>query len=293
MKIRDVLASERTVSFEFFPPRTAEGIPSVFRAIGRLNKYSPSFVSVTYGAGGSTQALTEQIVVGVKKDTLMLPMAHLTCASQTREEVHNVLVRLESAGIRNVIALRGDPPRGQERFVPVAGGFSHSSDLIEHIKRNFSFGIAAACYPETHLESPDPQSDMEFTKLKVELGAELLITQLFFNNGDFYSFVERARKAGISVPILAGLMPVLNTAQIQRFTSLCGATIPPELNAKLVKHADDSDAVRQIGIEHTTEQVRDLWESGVDGVHFYVLNRSYSVSAVLRNLALPNHTGAS
>ncbi len=290
MKIRDVLASERTVSFEFFPPKTDQGITSLFRAIDRLIKHKPSFVSVTYGAGGSTQALTEEMVVRVLRETPLLPMAHLTCAAQTREAVHNVLERLESAGIQNVIALRGDPPRGQDHFVPVEGGFAHATDLIEHIKANFDFGIAAGCYPETHLESPNAQVDMEFTKRKVDLGAEFLITQLFYDNDDFFSFVERARKAGINVPILAGVMPILSTPQIQRFAALCGATIPPGLNAKLVKHADDNDAVRQIGIEHTTNQVRDLWDSDVDGVHFYVLNRSYSVSAVLRNLSMRGHS---
>ncbi len=293
VKIRDILKATRTVSFEFFPPKTDEGIPSVFRAIDRLKGYRPDFASVTYGAGGSTQALTEEIVVRIKAETNLLPMAHLTCAAQTKEAVHNVLTRLEQAGIENIIALRGDPPVGQDNFVPVEGGFAHATDLIEHIKSNFKFGIAAACYPEAHVESTNSQTDMDFTKRKVDTGAEFLITQLFYNNDDFYAFQERARKAGIDVPIIPGIMPILSTSQIHRITSLCGASIPSELDAQLVKHADDDKAVREIGIEHATKQVRELWDNGVDGVHFYVLNRSYSVSKVLQNLGLPDHSGDS
>ena len=289
MKIRDILKTERTLSFEFYPPKEAEGIPAVFRAIGRLKEYRPSFISVTYGAGGSTRALTEEIAVRAKNETDTLVMAHLTCAGQAEDEVHDVLVRLESAGIENIIALRGDPPRGERRFVPAEGGFAHATDLIEHIKREFNFGIAAACYPEAHPESPDPSTDLKYTKRKVELGAEFLITQLFYDNEDFFTFVERARKSGITVPILAGVLPILSTRQIRRFAALCGATIPRRLDAQLERYADDDDAVRELGVEYSTRQVRELWGWGVQGIHFYVLNRSYSVSKILRNLNLPGH----
>ena len=289
MKIRDIIDARRTLSFEFYPPKAEEGLPSVFRAIHRLKAFHPSFVSVTYGAGGTTRVLTEEIVVRLKRETDLEVMAHLTCAGQTREEVHDVLVRLEQAGIDNVIALRGDPPRGMSSFVPAEGGLAHATDLIEHIARGFRFGIAAACYPEGHTESPDLASDLEYTKRKVDAGADFLITQLFYENNDFFSFVDRVRKAGIAVPILAGILPILSTAQIRRFAALCGAKIPPEVDRELDKYADDNDAVRELGIELATKQVRELWDSGVQGIHFYVLNRSYSVSKILRNLRLPGH----
>ncbi len=287
IKITEILKRKRTLSFEFFPPKTRQGIPAVLRAIDRLASFNPDFISVTYGAGGATQRFTEEIVTGVKKDTNLLPMAHLTCVGQTKDEIHAVLTRLERAGIENIIALRGDPPRGRTDFVPVAGGFSHASDLIRHVSRNFAFDIAAACYPEGHLESPNLESDLEYTKLKLDLGADFLITQLFFDNRYFYSFVERARKAGIEVPILAGILPILNTQQIRRFTALCGSTIPTEIDARLERLVDDKDAVRELGIEIATEQVRELLDWGVDGVHFYVLNRSYSISKILNNLGFP------
>ena len=286
MKIKDILQNTRTISFEFFPPKTADGLPEVFQAIGRLKLFRPDFVSVTYGAGGSTRAFTEEITMRVKGEAEVEVMAHLTCAGQTKGEVHGVLERLEGAGIDNVIALRGDPPRGQQGFVPTEGGFKHATELIEHIRRGFRFGIAAACYPEGHVESPDPATDLEHTKLKVSNGAEFLITQLFYDNGCFFGFLDRARRAGINVPIIPGVLPILNTRQIRRFTVLCGARIPPALDRQLDKFAEDDDAARDLGVEYATEQVKELWDNGVAGVHFYVLNRTYSVSKILTNLGL-------
>lgn len=286
MKIRDILQKKRTVSCEFFPPREEEGIPAVFRAIDRISAFNPDFISVTYGAGGSTRAFTERITTRVKQDTDLEVMAHLTCVAQTKAEVHGVLERLEEAGVENVIALRGDPPRGQDNFVPAEGGFGHATELIEHIRANFDFGLAAACYPEGHTESPNLDFDIHYAREKVERGADLLITQLFYDNRYFFDFIERAERAGINVPIIPGILPILNTAQIRRFTSLCGATIPPELDRKLEQLAGDDNAVRELGIEHATRQVRELWDEGAPGVHFYVLNRSYSVSRILSDLNL-------
>jgi methylenetetrahydrofolate reductase (NADPH) len=291
-KIRDVLRDTRTVSFEFFPPRSEDNIPGVLRAINRLAEYNPDYISVTYGAGGSTRAFTEEIVTRAKNETDLVVMAHQTCVSQTKEAIHDVLERHANAGIRNVIALRGDPPQGQKDFVPVDGGFAHATDLIEHIKANFDFGIAGACYPEGHTESPNVMQDVKYARQKVDLGADFLITQLFFDNNDFYAFVDKARKAGINVPVIAGLLPVINAAQIRRFTSLCGSKIPPELDRQLDKVGDDDDAARELGIEYATRQVEDLWNNGVEGIHFYVLNRSYSVSKILENVGIANHTGA-
>lgn len=290
MKIRDLLKEKRTISCEFFPPREADGIPNVLRAIDRVRAYQPDFVSVTYGAGGSTRAFTEEITMHIKRETGLEVMAHLTCVAQTREDIHGVLERLDENGIENIIALRGDPPQGQTDFVPVTGGFEHATSLIKHIRQNFQFGLAGACYPEGHVESPDIRKDIEYARLKVEEGADFLVTQLFYDNSHFFEFIDRAAKAGINVPIVPGVLPILTTAQIRRFTGLCGATIPAELDRQLEKYAGDDDAVRELGIEYATNQVRELWDSGVPGVHFYVLNRSYSVSKILDNLGIEGHT---
>ena len=289
MKIKEILQQKRTVSCEFFPPREEDGIPAVFRAIDRVRVYNPDFVSVTYGAGGSTRDFTERITMQVKQETDLEVMAHLTCVAQTRDEVNGVLERLDEAGVENVIALRGDPPRGQENFVPEDGGFSHATELIDHIRANFDFGLAAACYPEGHTESPDLDLDISYAREKVDRGADFLITQLFYDNRYFFEFMERAQRAGIDVPVIPGVLPILNTAQIRRFTSLCGATIPPELDSQLEQHAEDDNAVRELGVEYASRQVEELWENGVPGIHFYVLNRSYSVSRILANLNLPGH----
>ena len=289
MKIKELLQNRRTVSCEFFPPREESGIPAVFRAIDRVRAFNPDFISVTYGAGGSTRAYTEAITAQAQAETDLTVMAHLTCVAQTKGEVHSVLERLAAAGLENVIALRGDPPRGQETFTPADGGFQHADELIEHIRANFAFGLAAACYPEGHTESPDLDTDIHYARVKVDKGADFLITQLFYDNRHFYALRERAEKAGIGVPIIPGVLPILNTAQVRRFTALCGATIPPELDARLERYAEDDAAVRELGIEYASEQVRDLWAQGAAGVHFYVLNRSYSVSRILSNLNLAGH----
>lgn len=289
MKIEQTLKSTRTISCEFFPPRTSEGIPGVFEAVGRLKTFSPDFVSVTYGAGGSTRAFTEEITEVIKEQHDLEVMAHLTCVGQTKDELNEVLERLDRSGIDNVIALRGDPPRGQEDFVPVDGGFQHATELIKHIRENFDFGLAAGCYPEGHTESVDLAMDLSHTKLKVDLGADFLITQLFYDNSDFFEFMERAGNAGIDVPIIPGVLPILSTAQIRRFTALCGAKLPPELDRQLEKYSDDDDAALELWVEYASRQVRELWDNGVPGVHFYVLNRSYSVSKILENLAIPGH----
>ena len=292
MKIRDILRARRSLSFEFYPPKTAEGVPPLFRAIDRLNVFKPDFVSVTYGAGGTTRNLTEDIVVKIKTDANVLPMAHVTCVGQTRDEIYEVLSRLAAADIENVIALRGDPPRGESAFVPIQGGFAHSTDLIEYVGRHFNFGMAAACYPEGHTESPDLHSDLSYTKQKLQAGADFLITQLFYDNRYFFNFLEMSRKVGIDVPILAGILPILSTTQIRRFTALCGATIPLALDRQLEKFVDDDDAVRELGIEYATTQVKELWDNGVDGVHFYALNRSHSISKILENLDFLNASRA-
>ena len=290
MRIKDILKESRTISCEFFPPRESDGIDNVLEAAKRLNSYSPDFVSVTYGAGGSTQSFTEEITLRLAHELQIEVMAHLTCVSQTKSELDQVLQKLSISGIDNIIALRGDPPGGDGNFIPVKGGFAHASDLIDHIRKNYEFGIAAACYPEGHTESIDLSSDIEYAKLKVDMGADFLVTQLFYDNEDFFQFMDRAIKSGITVPIIPGVLPILSTPQIRRFTSMCGARIPSNLDKQLDQYQEDDRAVRQIGIEHATKQVSELWNSGVPGIHFYVLNRSYSISKILDNLNLPGHT---
>ena len=289
MKIKDILATTRPVSFEFFPPRAADGIPAVLETLDELKVYRPDYVSVTYGAGGSTRAFTEEITFEAKRKTGVEVMAHLTCVGQTKEEIHGVLERLNAEGVENIIALRGDPPRGATEFVPVEGGFQHATDLLEHVKANFDFGVAAACYPEGHTESVDLVTDMKFVKQKVDNGADFLITQLFYDNRHYFDFVERARAAGIEVPIIPGVLPVLNSGQVRRFTALSGSEIPPELDKLLDKYANNESGARDMGVEYASAQVRELWDAGVPGVHFYVLNRSYSVSRILDNLTIPGH----
>lgn len=291
MKIRDTLRQKRTISFEFFPPRSGEGIPAVLQTIGELAAaYRPDFISVTYGAGGSTRRFTEQITIQAKQSAGVEVMAHITCVGQTAAELDGVLQRLQGAGIENVIALRGDPPQGQSAPAAVVpGGFPHASDLITHIRANYGFGIAAAGYPEGHTEAESLERDLEYAKLKVDNGADFLITQLFYDNADYFDFVDRAAAAGISVPIVPGVLPVLSGPQIRRFTALCGAKIPPRLEAELNRLGDDDDAVRQMGADYAAGQVEELWAAGVPGIHFYVLNRVYSVGQILNRLALPGH----
>lgn len=290
MKIKDILKKTRPISFEFFPPRQAEGIPAVLETMEELKAYCPDFVSVTYGAGGSTQAFTEEITLKIKRDTGVEVMAHLTCVGQNKEEIDQVLARLEAEGVENIMALRGDPPRGETEFVPVQGGFQHGSDLLTHVKSNYGFGVAGACYPEGHPESVDLDTDLKYVKMKVDKGADFLVTQLFYDNRHYFDFVERARAVGVEVPILPGILPVLNSAQVRRFTGLSGCEIPADLDKLLDKYADSDSSARDMGVEYATAQVRELWDAGVPGVHLYVLNRSYSVSRILDNLNLPGHS---
>ena len=284
-----MLQEGRTISFEFFPPRNADGIPGVLDTVNELTAYCPNFISVTYGAGGSTRQFTEEITVSAKQSAGVEVMAHLTCAGQTVQELDDVLQRLDDAGIENVIALRGDPPRGEQQFTVTEGGFSHASDLVTHIRANYEFGIAAACYPEGHTEAESLERDLEYAKLKVDNGADFLITQLFFDNDDYFAFADRAEAAGIDAPVIPGILPVLSASQIRRFTALCGSKIPPGLDADLDRLGEDDEAVRELGVEYAARQVEELWAAGVPGVHFYVLNRSYSVSKILDHLGIPGH----
>jgi methylenetetrahydrofolate reductase (NADPH) len=272
------------ISFEFFPPKDQEGVSRLFSTVADLAPFSPSYVSVTYGAGGSTRQLTVELVGRIQKEVGIDAMAHLTCVGATREELGGVLEQLESAGVQNVIALRGDPPKGATSFVTPEGGFGHASELAAFVKSRGTFCVAGACYPEKHPEAESLEADMEHLKRKVDAGAEFLVTQLFFDNADYFSFVDRARALGIRVPIVAGIMPVTNVSQIKRFTAMCGARMPKELMQRLEPVAADADAVGEVGVDHAVEQCRGLLAGGAPGIHFYTLNRSKATVEILKRL---------
>jgi methylenetetrahydrofolate reductase (NADPH) len=284
MKITSLLGKSPTFSFEFFPPKDQEGVTRLFQTIAELKPYEPAYVSVTYGAGGSTRKLTVELVRRIKREVGIEAMAHLTCVGATQPELGDVVDELVAGSIENVIALRGDPPRGETTFVPQQGGFAHANELIRFIRSRFDLCLAAACYPETHTEATDAPSDLVNLKAKVDAGADFLITQLFFDNADYFRFVERCRGIGIRVPIVAGIMPITNLSQIKRFTAMCGARIPDDLLGRLESAGEDADLVRSIGVEHATAQCRDLIERGAPGVHFYTLNRSRATRDILDRL---------
>ncbi len=285
MKITEkLLSGTPSFSFEFFPPKDEDGMHTLYETIKELQPYKPTYVSVTYGAGGSTRRLTVDLVKRIKTETGIESMAHLTCAGASREEVRAVLNELQASGMENVLALRGDPPRGQTVFEPTDGGFRHASELTTFIRANYPFCIASACYPEKHPEASSVEEDLARLKEKVDAGVDFLITQLFFDNEHYFRFVERARQAGIRVPILAGIMPITNLSQVKRFTAMCGATIPAALLDALDGASADADRVREIGIAHATRQCRELLARGASGIHFYTLNRSLATRRVLEAL---------
>jgi methylenetetrahydrofolate reductase (NADPH) len=277
MLIRDLLASgPPSISFEFFPPKSDEAGAQLERTIAELGVLKPAFVSVTYGAGGSTREKTIEIVSRIKRGAGIEAMAHLTCVGSTREELAGVVERLKQAGVQNVLALRGDPPKGQSAFTAVEGGFRYAAELTAFIREAHGddLCIGSAAYPEKHVESGNPAVDLNNLKRKVDAGLDFLITQLFFDNRRYWEFLERVRSAGITVPIIPGIMPITNAAQIERFTVACGATLPFKLAAELDRRRDDPRAVMQLGVAHATSQCIDLLMGGAPGIHFYTLNRS-------------------
>jgi methylenetetrahydrofolate reductase (NADPH) len=286
MRIRDLFLRRAPVfSFEFFPPKTDAGEENLLRTVERLRALEPSFVSVTYGAGGSTRHKTIELVSRIKREYGVEAMAHLTCVGHDQEEIAAILDRLQGEGIENVLPLRGDPPKGEAGFVRPANGFGFAQELVRFIRaRGYPFCLGGAGYPEGHVDCRDRDQDLEHLRQKVVAGVDFLITQLFFDNADYFRFVSRARTVGIRVPIVAGIMPITNVAQIQRFTQMCGAKIPPALEERLVAVQDDEDAVRAIGIEHATQQCRELLGGGAPGIHFYTLNQSPATAAIVAQL---------
>jgi methylenetetrahydrofolate reductase (NADPH) len=271
-------------SFEFFPPKDDEAERSLVATVETLKPLDPGFVSITYGAGGSTRTRTVDLAKRLRSEAGFDVMAHLTCTGSTASDLRDVLRDLRSGGIENIMALRGDPPRGATAFVPVENGLRYGSDLIALVKRDFPFCVGGACYPEKHPEAPSFDADLASLCTKIRAGAEFLVSQLFFDNARYFEFVERARAWGITVPILPGIMPITNYEQIDRFTKMCGATIPAPLRAELEARRGDAHAIVDLGVAYMTLQVADLLARGAPGVHFYTLNRSPATRAVVSAL---------
>lgn len=288
MRIDEIFETkdEPVFSFEFFPPKTDEGEQNLFAALGELRKLRPDYVSVTYGAGGSTRDKTLEIVSRIRDEYEMEAMAHFTCVNATVDELKATLDQMRAAGLDNVLALRGDPPRGEERWTKTDGGLEYSRELVELLVESYDFSIGAACFPETHVHATDPETDLAFLKEKVDAGARFLITQMFFDNAFYDDFVARARDIGITVPIVPGIMPVTNVGQIKRITELSGSDLPPRLTEQLELRADDPQAVLEFGVAYATLQCSDLLRNGAPGIHFYTLNRSPATRAILSALRL-------
>lgn len=285
--ISELFASQRPLrSLEFFPPKDDEGVANLRTAAQALQRIKPDFVSVTYGAGGSTRERSAQVSALLKTDFGFTVMPHLTCVGSTRAEIASLADRFYCDGFRNIMTLRGDAPKGQTSFEPVPDGLRYASDLVTLLKsRHADFCLGVAGYPERHPEAPSLEIDLQNLKRKVDNGASFITTQLFFDNEAFYRFVDRCRALGISVPIIPGIMPVLSLKQIQRFTQLCGASLPVKLIKRLEAAADFPDAQEAVGIDWALAQVRDLLEHGAPGYHLYVLNRAKSAIALAAGLA--------
>ena len=285
MRIDGILAERRPVfSFEFFPPKTDEGLANLRETLAVLSNDAPDFVSVTYGALGATRDTTIDIVKWIKQDLGIEAMAHFTCVGATVDELRATLDEIEAAGVDNVLALRGDPPAGQDEWVQTEGGLLYSTELIELLSEHYSFAVGAAAFPEVHPQAASTESDIEFLKAKQDAGASFLITQLFYDNEFYFDFVARAREAGVTVPIVPGIMPVTNLRNIRRITELCKSEIPEAFERQLGAREDDPQALQDLGVAYATLQCLDLLSRGAPGIHFYTLNRSPATRAILAAL---------
>lgn len=285
MKIIEMFQPKKPlISFEFFPPKSPKGMEQLQDALAQLKELSPSYVSMTYGAGGSTREKTIELVSLIKHKIRLETMAHLTCVGHTREELTGIIKEFEKAGIENIMALRGDPPKGETEFQATKGGFHYASELVKLIRDRFDFCLGVAGYPEKHIEASSMEKDLQHLKQKITAGGDFIVTQLFFDNADYFSFVDRARALGIKAPIVAGIMPIKDSDQIKRFASMCGARIPDGLLKKLEAAGGDREKVVQIGIEHAISQCEDLIQKGVPGIHFYTLNNSHSTRKIFEQL---------
>ncbi len=290
MLIKDILQKQKpSFSFEFFPPKTPAGWDSLFETISDLTPLKPGSVSVTYGAGGTTRDQTHDLVTRITSETDITVVAHLTCIGSTRDEIAAILQRYDDAGVHNILALRGDPPKGKTEWVATAGGFTYAADLVAFIKEKFPhFGIGVAGFPEGHPATPNRLKEIEYLKAKMDAGADYICTQLFFDNRDFYDFRDRCRLAGIDQPIIAGLMPITSKQAMIRMADLAaGAHVPAPL-LKSILNCPSEEAVENTGIHWLTEQVRDLVNHDIDGIHFYTLNKSEATRKVYETLTLAN-----
>jgi methylenetetrahydrofolate reductase (NADPH) len=273
-------------SFEFFPPKTDEGERTLYETLAELRALEPAYVSVTYGAGGTTREKTLEIVRRIKAEHGLEAMAHFTCVGATEDELRATLDEMVALGVDNVLALRGDPPQGRAEWVRTEGGLEYSRELVELIAADYPFSIGAACFPETHVDATSAEDDLRHLKAKVDAGARFLISQLFFDNARYFDFVGRARAAGIDVPIVPGILPITNIAQLQRITGMCGASLPERLMRELHARQGDDEAVLDFGVAYATLQCAELLAGGAPGVHFYTLNRSPATRAILSALRL-------
>jgi methylenetetrahydrofolate reductase (NADPH) len=287
MRIDQILAGGGPVfSFEFFPPKTPQGERNLEAALAELVQLEPAFVSVTYGAGGSTREKTIEIVKRIADRYGLEAMAHFTCVGATVPEIRATLDEMRAAGIDNVLALRGDPPAGQEEWIATEGGLEYSRELVELISAGYPFAIGAACFPETHIHAASPEEDLEHLVEKVDAGVDFLITTMFFDNRAYFDFLKKTRAAGITVPIIPGVMPITRAGQIRRMAEMSGASIPEGLARELAVRGEDEEAVRDFGVAYATLQCAELLAAGAPGIHFYTLNRSPATRAILSALRL-------
>jgi methylenetetrahydrofolate reductase (NADPH) len=284
MKISELLKREEPhISFEVFPPKTDKGEASVLNAVTELAKSKPSYISVTYGAGGGTSKNTQKIASYIQDDLGITALAHLTCVSSTKEEVRQVIGNLKEAGIENILALRGDIPKDSN--FPIPNQYQYAYQLVEEIRSQGDFCIGAACYPEVHPETFHKEEDIKHLKQKVDCGVDFLTTQMFFDNNVHYNFLYRLREAGVTVPVLAGIMPVTNGKQISRICELSGTSLPPRFRAIADKFGDTPEAMEQAGIAYATDQIVDLIANGVKHIHIYTMNKPAVAEGIIRNLS--------
>ena len=286
MNLKSLFASKRCViSFELFPPKSDAGVADLMKTVSELVVHRPDFFTCTYGAGGSTRDRTMHITAAVKRLHGIPVASHLTCVGSTREQLRNYLSSAQENGVDYIVALRGDPPKGETTFTPVEGGLSYANELVEMLRAEFpEFGIAVAGYPEVHQEAPNADVDLINLKRKVDAGADVVVTQLFYDNEDFFRFRDRCVAAGISIPIVPGILPVLSLLQVQRIASLCKARLPDEFIEKLTAQSDEAGQF-SVGVEHARKQVQGLLDAGVPGIHLYVLNKSTATNRILESVS--------
>jgi len=288
MSLASHFATSRcAISFELFPPKTETGLKSLCENVTRLKQFDPAFFTCTYGAGGSTQGATLDVLQKVREITNLPVASHLTCVNSTVADLEAYLSKAKDQGTDYIVALRGDPPQGTDQFQAVDGGFQYANELVELIRAKFDFGIAVAGYPEVHQEAPDAKTDLENLKRKVDAGADIIITQLFYDNSDYYRFRDNCESAGIKIPIVPGILPVTNFKQAKRIANMCKAAIPSVLTAAMTA-TDDPAGQFQIGVDHARAQIRDLMDQQVPGIHYYVLNKSDAAAALLDGMQAAN-----